>query len=139
MGPPSDAEGNTRDVVCAASLETDTVGQWVCEHRDPSIRNMVRFRRAVAGTNVNHWWDNGANAIAFARGEKGFVAINAETSPLSATVATGLAPGVYCDLITGGVSAGSCAGATVVIDGTRSIALDLPPRTAIAIITGARP
>ena len=57
----------------------------------------------VAGTNINHWWDNGANAIAFARGDKGFVAINAELSPLSSTVATGLPPGTYCDLITGGV------------------------------------
>ena len=27
---------------------------------------------------VNHWWDNGANAIAFSRGDKGFVAINDE-------------------------------------------------------------
>ena len=103
MGPPSDAAGNTRDVVCAASLETATVGQWVCEHRDPSIRNMVRFRRVVAGTNVNHWWDNGANAIAFTRGDKGFVAINGEASAVAAIVTTGLPPGTYCDLITGGL------------------------------------
>src|SRR5213595_2623752 len=33
MGPPSDANGNTNDVTCAASLETATVGQWVCEQR----------------------------------------------------------------------------------------------------------
>src|SRR6266513_5049210 len=37
MGPPSDAGGNTNNVICASSLETATVGQWVCEHRDPSI------------------------------------------------------------------------------------------------------
>ena len=139
MGPPSDAAGNTNDVVCAARLETATVGQWVCEHRDPYLRNMVRFRKFVAGTNINHWWDNGGNAIAFARGDKGFVAINAEASPVSATVASGLAPGTYCDLITGGLSGGSCAGTTVVVNNAGSIVLDLPARTAIAIITGARP
>src|SRR5207244_3147193 len=47
MGPPSDAAGNTNSVTCASSLETATIGQWVCEHRDPYIRNMVRFRRGV--------------------------------------------------------------------------------------------
>ena len=40
-------------------------------------------RRVVAGTDVNHWWDNGANAIAFSRGDKGFVAINREATPVS--------------------------------------------------------
>src|SRR6266536_2439462 len=64
MGPPSDANGNTNDVTCAVSLETATVGQWVCEHRDPYIRSMVSFRRVVAGSDINHWWDDGANAIA---------------------------------------------------------------------------
>jgi len=137
-GPPSDAAGNTNDVVCATSLETATVGKWVCEHRDPYIRNMVRFRKFVAGTTISHWWDNGANAIAFARGDKGFVAINAETSALSATVATGLAPGAYCDLITGGVSGNVCAGTTIVVNDAGSIVLDLPARTAIAITTESR-
>ncbi len=50
MGPPSDAGGHTNDVTCASSLETAAIGQWVCEHRDPSIRTMVAFRRLVAGT-----------------------------------------------------------------------------------------
>ncbi len=50
MGPPSDAGGHTNDVTCASSLETAVIGQWVCEHRDPSIRTMVAFRRLVAGT-----------------------------------------------------------------------------------------
>lgn len=70
MGPPSDASGATKPVACAASLETAAIGQWVCEHRDPSILRMVGFRREVAGTDVNHWWDDGANAIAFSRGAR---------------------------------------------------------------------
>src|SRR5437899_7054022 len=70
VGPPSDANGWTMAVTCASSLETAARGQWVCEHRDPSILRMVSFRHAVAGTSINHWWDNGANAIAFSRGDK---------------------------------------------------------------------
>ncbi len=38
LGPPSDAAGNTNDLVCGSSLETAVPGEWVCEHRDPSIR-----------------------------------------------------------------------------------------------------
>jgi alpha-amylase len=138
QGPPSDAQGNTNDVTCAARMETATVGQWVCEHRDPYVLNMVRFRRYVTGTNQNHWWDNGANAIAFTRGDKGFVAINNETTALAQTVSTGLPPGDYCDLITGGVVNGSCTGTVVVVNAGGAVELGLPARTAIAITTGER-
>src|ERR1043166_5355968 len=88
MGPPSDANGNTINLICASSLETAQLGQWVCEHRDPYIRNMVSFRHVTAGSDVNHWWDDGANAIAFSRGDKGFVAINNGTATLETRLAT---------------------------------------------------
>ncbi|MBI4545582.1 MAG: RagB/SusD family nutrient uptake outer membrane protein [Gemmatimonadetes bacterium] len=61
---------------CAAKLEAAVSGECVCEHCEPAIAAMVVFRRAVAGTDINGWWDNGANAIAFSRGKKGFVAIS---------------------------------------------------------------
>ncbi len=124
MGPPSDANGNTNAVTCASSLETATVGQWVCEHRDPYIRDMVGFRRVVAGTVINHWWDDGANAIAFSRGDRGFVAINGGSTALAVTVATGMAPGTYADRLTG---------ASVVVDATGAVQLSLAPHRAIAI------
>jgi alpha-amylase len=133
MGPPSDAAGNTNDVTCAASLETATIGQWVCEHRDPYIARMVAFRRVVAGTDTNHWWDNGANAIAFSRGDRGFVAINGETSTLTQTVATGLPAGTYCDRISGGRSGTTCVGTPLVVGVDGTIALTLPARMAVAI------
>jgi alpha-amylase len=139
MGPPSDAGGNTRDVTCAASLETATVGTWVCEHRDPAIRNMVGFRRAVRGTGITHWWDNGANAIAFSRGDRGFVAITRETATVTATVATGLPPGTYCDRLTGGLVGAACAGTAVVVDATGAVDLDLGSNSAIAIDVTTRP
>jgi len=138
MGPPSDANGNTKDVVCASSLETATVGQWVCEHRDPYILNMVRFRKVVAGTDVNHWWDDGSNAIAFSRGAKGFVAISREDTAVVAVVPTGMAPGTYCDVLTGGLSGAACAGASVVVDSTGSVALSLDANSAVAIDVASR-
>jgi alpha-amylase len=138
MGPPSDASGNTHDVTCAASLETATIGQWVCEHRDPYIRNMVGFRRAVRGADLNHWWDNGANAIAFSRGNKGFVAISDESTPLDITVTTGMAPGSYCDLLTGGLAGTVCAGTTVLVDSSGVVQIHLESGSAIAIDTGTR-
>jgi alpha-amylase len=139
MGPPSDAEGNTKDVTCASRMEMAAVGQWVCEHRDPYIRNMVRFRKYVAGTNQNHWWDNGANAIAFTRGDKGFVAINLETTTLTQTVSTGLAAGTYCDLITGGLVGNACAGTVITVNTSGAVELNLAARTAIAITTEVIP
>jgi alpha-amylase len=138
MGPPSDAGGHTNDVTCASSLETATIGQWVCEHRDPAIRTMVAFRRLVAGTDVNHWWDNGANAIAFSRGDKGFVAINDEPTLVTASVASGLAPGVYCDLLTGGRGPTGCIGARLVVDASGTVQLQLNPTSAVAIDVATR-
>ena len=138
MGPPSDANGNTNDVTCASSLETATIGQWVCEHREAYIRNMVRFRRVVAGTSITNWWDNGANAIAFSRGDRGFVAINRESAAAQATVATGMPPGTYCDLLTGGLTGTTCAGTAVVVDAAGAVQLNLASNTAIAITAATR-
>jgi len=129
MGPPSDANGWTTAVSCASSLETATIGQWVCEHRDPSILKMVSFRHVVAGTDVNHWWDNGANAIAFSRGTKGFVAINNGTAALDTAVTTGMTPGTYLDLLTNN---------PVVVDAAGEVHFILSPRSAIAIDTVTR-
>ena len=133
MGPPSDGNGNTIDLICAASLETAVIGKWVCEHRDASIRNMVGFRRVVAGSDVNHWWDDGANAIAFSRGDKGFVAINNGGTGVVVDVVTGLAQGTYCDLLTGGKIGAICGGISVGVTAGGAVHFDLPAKTAIAI------
>ncbi len=132
-GPPSDANGNTNDVTCANVIELAQLGQWVCEHRDPYILNMVGFRRVVAGTDVNNWWDDGGNAIAFSRGSKGFVAINRGPALITSAVSTSLAPGTYCDRITGGRGTTACRGTTVTVSANGTITLSLPANRAIAI------
>lgn len=124
MGPPSDGTGRTNSVSCAASLEAVTAGSWVCEHRDPVVRRMVAFRKYVAGTPVASWWSQGQSAIAFSRGDKGFVAINRGGTSLAATIPTPLAAGTYCDLLTGGRVGSACAGTSVVVsNGTASVTL----------------
>jgi alpha-amylase len=119
-------------------METATIGQWVCEHRDPYIANMVHFRRAVAGTDTNHWWDDGADAIAFSRGDKGFVAINREAATVAPTIATGLAAGTYCDIISGGKSGSACVGTSVTIDASGNVTLSLTSNSAIAILSTSK-
>ena len=138
QGPPSDGSGNTNSVSCAPVMENANPGQWVCEHRDPYLRFMVAFRRMVAGTEIANWWDNGGQAIAFSRGDKGFVAINNETTAVTATWTTGLTPGNYCDRLTGGLAAGSCVGTTLVVSPNGMVSHTLQPRTAIAIDAGTR-
>lgn len=138
MGPRSDADGWTLPVSCAPSMEAAAIGDWVCEHRDPYIESMVRFRHEVAGTTVDRWWDNGRDAIAFSRGAKGFVAINREAAAIAATVATGLSAGTYCDILTGGKNGTSCAGSTITIDGTGAVQLSLPSNSAIAILASSK-
>ena len=137
-GPPSNSSGATNTVSCATRLETAVIGQWVCEHRDAFIARMVSFRRAVAGSDVNRWWDIGTNAIAFSRGDKGFVAINREPSPVTASVVTGLAAGIYCDVLTGGRSGTMCVGASITVDANGAVQLNLAPNSAIVIHTGTK-
>lgn len=60
---------------------------WVCEHRWNPISKMVRFRNAVAGTQMENYWNNGG-AVAFSRGNKGFFAMAKEGS-MDQTLATG--------------------------------------------------
>jgi alpha-amylase len=98
----------------------------------------VRFRRVVAGTDVNHWWDDGANAIAFSRGDKGFVAINRESTPKTATITTGLPAGSYCDVLTGGRNGASCTGTSLTVGATGTVSITLGPNSAIAIHAGTR-
>ena len=136
-GPPSNAAGETT-VSCVASMEAAQNGQWVCEHRDPTILRMVGFRRAVAGADLSRWWDNGGNAIAFSRGDKGFVAISREAAAVSVATPTGLAAGTYCDLLTGGRVGGACAGTSVTVGAGGTVQFSLPSNTAVAIHTGTR-
>lgn len=47
---------------------------------------MVAFRNAVGGNQLQNWWDNGSNQIAFARGCAGLVVFNNENQDLRQTL-----------------------------------------------------
>lgn len=97
-GPPSaspfDASGNP------------LINQsWDFIHRWSNIAGMVKFRSTVAGTGVD-WFVNGTgNQIAFARGNKGFVAINNDGAAWNATLQTMLPAGTYCNVVQGKLNA----------------------------------
>ncbi|MER6173778.1 carbohydrate-binding module family 20 domain-containing protein [Streptosporangium sp. NPDC001681] len=121
-GPPSANGGFVTDVNCGN-------GQWTCFHRQMS--GMVGFNRAVAGTSVGNWYDNGNNVIAFSRGNKGWVAINNESGSVTRTFSTGLPAGTYSNDVGGG---------TVTVDSNGSASVTVPGKSAVAIhVGGVRP
>ena len=139
QGPPTTATGAIQPV--GVGQDSNCGKDWVCEHRWPAIVNMVAFRNQTAGNFfVSDWWTNGNNQIAFGRGDAGFVVINRETTPLERQFQTSLAPGRYCNIITGERSSdGSrCTGDIVTVDSNRRVTIRVEPLQAVALHRGAR-
>ena len=138
-GPPGEPvyiDGTPR---CDGTPHGSGGHRWICEHRWRPIANMVAFRNhTVSAWSVDNRWDNGANAIAFSRGDKGLVVINNEDFPVNQTLYTGMAPGTYCDVIKGDFSGGACQGPTISVDGSRRAHFVVPRRFAAAIHVGAK-
>jgi alpha-amylase len=133
-GPPARAATLT----CASSFTSAVIGQWVCEHRDPWIVAMLAFRRAMAGLDVTRSWDNAGDAVAFTRGDQGFVMINAGATSVSASLITGLAAGTYCDVLTGTKVGTACTGQRVTVGADGTAAITLPAMTAVVIYGGQK-
>ncbi|MEU0085337.1 carbohydrate-binding module family 20 domain-containing protein [Streptomyces sp. NPDC006274] len=102
---------------------------WKCQHAWREISSMVAFRNTTRGAGVTDWWDNGGDAIAFGRGDKGYVAINHEGSTLTRTFQTSLPSGAYCDVQSGNA---------VTVDGSGRFTATLGAGTALALHVGAR-
>lgn len=115
IGPPMDASENIVSPKFDAITGQCTNG-WVCEHRWPEIRRMVNFRHVVQNATVSFWWDNGANQIAFCRGNRGFIAINNEKADMDVVLEACLPPGVYCDVFSGELVGNKCTDGKVVVD-----------------------
>ncbi|MGW0460238.1 carbohydrate binding domain-containing protein [Streptomyces tendae] len=111
---------------------------WKCQHAWPQISNMVGFRNAVGDSAVTNWWDNGNNAIAFGRGNKGFVAINHEGGSLTKTFQTSLPAGTYCDVQHGEPTAdGGCTGTTYTVNSSGQFTATIGSNDAVALYVGA--
>jgi alpha-amylase len=111
---------------------------WVCQHAWQPIANMVGFRNAVQGTSVTNWWSNGNNAIAFGRGNVGYVVINHESSAVSRTFQTTLPAGTYCDVEHGNPGAnGACSGPTYAVAANGTFSASIGAGDSLALYVGA--
>lgn len=132
QGPPSTSNGQTTNTTCFSN-------GWRCEHAWPVIANMVGFHNAVKGTSVTNWWDNGNDAIAFGRGDKGYLILNDESSALTGrSFQTSLPAGVYCDVFHGDYSAGSCSGPTYTVDAGGWFRADVASQDGLALHADAK-
>jgi alpha-amylase len=100
---------------------------WTCWHAEPMVTAMVRFRHAVAGTEMTDWWDNAAGAIAFGRAGKGFVVVNHEDAPLTETFRTSLPAGSYRDVL---------HGRAYTVDRRGRFTATVPAKDALALLRG---
>lgn len=147
-GPPADSNGRTESVFdaagasrCSATSGGAQVGAWVCEHRRRAVSNAVAFRKFTAGSAQVQWQNLNANAIAYAREGKGFVAFNRDTAAVSAAaVRTTLPAGRYCDVANGDFDAArkTCSGNTVLVSADGGASVDVPPRGAVMLHGGAK-
>jgi alpha-amylase len=122
-----------------------TSGYMVCPQRWTSIQGMIKWHGYVNGETKTKPWSNNTS-YGYARGTKGYVLFNsARSTGKYSKIATGLAAGTYCDVISGGanpikVSKGkkTCVGTSVVVAKGGLLTASLPSMTALAIATNAK-
>ncbi len=112
-----------------ASGMTECADGWVCEHRNPGIVAMVKFRNAMHGEPMVHWQEH-EGGLSFGRGSKGHAIFNVSSEPAEFTVDTELPAGSYCDLLSGIGNADDCA-AVNVVNGQMTVSL---PRMSAVVV-----
>jgi alpha-amylase len=108
---------------------------WDFIHRWSNIANMVGFRSATAGQGVDYFTSGNGNQIAFARGNKGFVAINNDGNAWNATFQTLLPAGTYCNVVKGKLNAAgsACTSDSVIVGGNGQVTLSIPANNGAAM------
>lgn len=130
--PPADADGFVTPTDCNSAA-------WVCVHRDPAVRAMVTFHRAVAGASLANVQDDGVNLLAFSRGSKGFFAVNNAVTPVTTTLQTGLRPGRYCDTVDAARRGVRCTDAQVVVGRDGRAKVTVGAKSTLALVASSRP
>ncbi|MGC3996113.1 MAG: fibronectin type III domain-containing protein [Anaeromyxobacter sp.] len=140
---PYDGSGNP--IVTTTCSNTSAACGWDFVHAWSTIYPMVKFRSAAAGTAMTVRSTGNGNQLAFSRGSVGFVALNNATSSWSATFATGLSAGTYCNVVHGLLNAAGngCTSDSVTVDSSGNATVTVPARggsaiSAIAIYTGQK-
>ncbi|MEU8348068.1 MULTISPECIES: alpha-amylase family protein [unclassified Streptomyces] len=111
-------------------------GGWTCVHEQQAVTGMVGFHNATAGTELTDWWDNGGSAIAFGRGDRGFVALNNGDGEIQETFATSLPAGTYCNIARAAPDA--CDGNTVDVGDDGTVTATVPGKGALALHADAK-
>ncbi|GAA4391183.1 carbohydrate-binding module family 20 domain-containing protein [Actinomadura verrucosospora] len=130
QSPPADARG----FVTAANCSNG----WQCLTRSTGVKGMVGWHNATASaTSVGDFTATAGNVIGFSRGSRGWIGLNDSSTPSTASYRTGLADGVYCDVITGGLGSSGCQGTAVTVAGGTAT-VTIPAGGAVAIHADAR-
>ena len=116
-GPPSGGEG------------------WTDMHKQQGITGMVAFRNTVGNAEMKDWWSQGS-ALAFSRGDKGFVALNAGDGELKQTFSTSLPAGTYCNVAK--AKPDDCGGNTVKVGDDGKAEATVPAKGVVALHAGAK-
>lgn len=135
-GPPLDANLRTLPILddynqCRAP--------WTCEHRLPEVAAMVKFRNETNDAfQVQSWWSNQRDVLAFSRGRKGFVAINFGYQQHQGEFETTMPDGTYCNLLQGSYNllSNSCERGVTVSGGR--IKATLPPQSALVLLQDSK-
>ncbi|KAK3271106.1 hypothetical protein CYMTET_20524 [Cymbomonas tetramitiformis] len=121
QGPPNSAVHYDGSAHCGPGTP------WVCEHRDPQLANLARWRKEAASGAPANWHSEGEK-ISFSRGSKAFIAINNEGGTWTTNLQTGLPEGRYCD-----VAHDDNCDSVVVVDGNGSAQISVNKVVAIHI------
>lgn len=115
MGPPHDNDGN---IIGPGTNRRDgsCTGGWVCEHRWNGIKNMIKFRNAAGNVPVVNWTTYGDNGLSFCRGDVGCVAFNTGANDFNQNIRANVAPGRYCDVISGSKVGNGCSGKQITVN-----------------------
>lgn len=138
QGPPSVPVHGAHGLACGESpdqIKAMPGRPWVCEHRWPSLANMVAWRRSAGSNNIGAWWAENGDNVFFCRGSTACVIFNRDgRSTWTASLKFPLPPGTYCNIIVSD-NATSCPKVTVLHGGMARV--EVPPIRAVAIHVGA--
>ncbi|WP_263119909.1 carbohydrate-binding module family 20 domain-containing protein [Cellulomonas sp. RIT-PI-Y] len=124
-GAPGATATSVPDANCASS-------SWTCTQRWTEIAGMVGFHNQVDGTALTNWWDDGANHIAYGRGNQGYVTINNGASAVTRMYQTSLPAGTYCDV----VASDDCS-VSYAVSSSGTFTATVPAYGALALHVGA--
>ncbi|WP_433462193.1 alpha-amylase [Spirillospora sp. CA-128828] len=130
QSPPADTSGLVTGADCSNG--------WQCITLSTGMKGMVGWHNATASaTTVSDFTATAGDVIGFRRGSKGWIGLNDSSSPSTASYRTGLADGVYCDVITGGLTSDGCAGTAVTVSGGTAT-VTIPAGGAVAVHVDAK-